>query len=257
MSTSYESDNSDFFKMSAETQIVTASENSATWADDSLDMDEKFQPAVSPAPPTSQSHHNQPNGGLMAWLQASAGWSIFFNTWCVMNTFGIFQTYYEFGVLFIESSSNTSWIGSIQALCLVSIGLVSGPLYDRGYYRPLMIVGSFLIVFSFMMLSLSTTFWEVLLAQGFCYGIGAGLIFMPALAIIPTYFSTKLGLAVGLAASGSSLGGVIYPIVFYNLIDSIGFAWTSYNWIHCVRNFASSSLLHENAYQTRQTKGIP
>jgi MFS family permease len=31
---------------------------------------------------------------------------------------------------------------------------------------------------------------------------------------------------MGLAASGSSLGGVIYPIVFYRLIDQIGFSWS-------------------------------
>lgn len=212
--------------MSAETQTATPSENPATWGDDSLHMDEKVEPAVATTPPASQSQQNQPNGGLMAWLQVAAGWSIFFNTWGVMNTFGIFQTYYELGELFTQTSSNIAWIGSIQALCLVSTGLVSGPLYDRGYFRALMVVGSFLMVFSFMMLSLSTAYWEVLLAQGFCYGIGAGLIFVPALAIIPTYFSTKLGLAVGIAASGSSLGGVIYPIVFYNLVDSIGFAWS-------------------------------
>jgi MFS family permease len=51
------------------------------------------------------------------------------------------------------------------------------------------------------------------------------LLFVPAVAILPTYFSTKLGLAVGLAASGSSMGGVIYPIVFYRLIAQIGFGW--------------------------------
>jgi hypothetical protein len=33
-------------------------------------------------------------------------------------------------------------------------------------------------------------------------------------------------MAVGIAATGSSVGGVIYPIVFYKLIDSIGFGWT-------------------------------
>lgn len=32
---------------------------------------------------------------------------------------------------------------------------------------------------------------------------------------------------MGIAASGSSLGGVIYPIVFYRLQPSIGFAWAT------------------------------
>jgi MFS family permease len=209
-----------------ETRTAATPYNSTLLADNSLGTDEKTDLAVASPPIAPQSHQNQPNGGLTAWLQVAAGWSIFFNTWGVMNTFGVFQTYYEFGLLFTESSSNIAWIGSIQALCLVTLGLVSGPLYDRGYFRALVIIGSFLIVFSFMMLSIAKTFWEVLLAQGFCCGIGAGLIFVPGLAVIPTYFNTRLGLAVGVAASGSSFGGVIYPIVFHSLLPSIGFAWT-------------------------------
>ncbi|KAK0612631.1 major facilitator superfamily domain-containing protein [Bombardia bombarda] len=35
-----------------------------------------------------------------------------------------------------------------------------------------------------------------------------------------------MGLAIGLAASGSSLGGIVYPVVFYNLIDQVGFGWS-------------------------------
>lgn len=188
-----------------------------------VDSDAPVTFAPTPAP----SHDNgQPNGGLWAWLQVAAGFCIFFNTWGVLNTFGIFQTYYETGVLFNESSSNISWIGSIQAYCVMVVGLISGPVYDRGYLRALLLSGSFMIVFGFMMLSICRNFWEVLLAQGFCIGIGAGLLFVPSLAILPTYFSTKIGLAMGLAASGSSLGGVIYPIVFYKLIDQIGFGWS-------------------------------
>ncbi len=50
-------------------------------------------------------------------------------------------------------------------------------------------------------------------------------MFIPAVAILPTYFSTKIGLAIGLAASGSSMGGIIYPIMFYKLIPQVGFGW--------------------------------
>jgi len=214
------------FNMSAGMLTATASGDAARTVEEPPITDEKVEPAISPAHLTSLAHQNQPNGGFIAWLQVAAAWVVFFNTRGVVNTFGIFQTYYELGALFIESSSNIAWIGSIQCLCLVSFGLVAGPLYDRGYLLALMTVGSCLVVFSFMMLSISATPWEVLLAQGFCYGIGAGLMFAPMLAVIPGYFSTKLGLAVGVAASGSPIGGVIYPIVFYNLIDKIGFGWT-------------------------------
>ena len=143
----------------------------------------------------------------------------------ILNTFGVYQTYYESGQLFQESSSNIAWIGSIQALLLLLTGVFVGPVYDRGYLRTLLLVGSFGVVFGHMMLSLCHTFWQVLLAQGFVIGIGAGCLFVPAVAILPTYFSTRLGLAIGLAASGSSTGGIIYPIMFYKLVAEVGFAW--------------------------------
>ncbi len=64
-----------------------------------------------------------------------------------------------------------------------------------------------------MMLSLCTELWQVILAQGVCVGVGGACLFIPGVAILPTYFRKHLGLAVGIAASGSSMGGVIYPIV--------------------------------------------
>lgn len=167
-----------------------------------------------------------PNGGLQAWLQVAGGFMLFFNTWGLLNTFAYFQTYYESGQLFQESSSNISWIGSIQAFLVLLMGTLTGPIYDRGYLRALLGVGSFCIVFGLMMLSISKTYWQVLLAQGFCVGIGAGCLFVPCVSVLPTYWSTKLGLAVGLAVSGSSLGGIIYPIVLYRLVDQIGFPWS-------------------------------
>jgi MFS family permease len=145
----------------------------------------------------------------------------------VLNTFGVYQTYYESGQLFTATSSDISWIGSIQSFCVLLVGCVTGPLYDRGYLRYLLIVGSFMVVFGHMMLSLSHTFWQALLAQGFCIGLGGGALFVPAVAILPTYFNTRIGLAMGLAAAGSSTGGIIYPIAFYKLIEVQNFMESS------------------------------
>lgn len=177
------------------------------------------KPAGGPPPP--------PNGGLIAWLHVLGGFMLFFNTWGILNTFGVYQTYYETGALFQESSSNISWIGAIQAYMVLLVGFLSGPIFDRGYFRALLAVGSFLVVFGHMMLSLCNTFWQVLLSQGFCVGVGAGCLFVPCVAILPSYWSTRLGLAVGLAAAGSSMGGIVYPIAFYKLIDEVGFAWST------------------------------
>ncbi|KAJ5187365.1 hypothetical protein N7449_010359 [Penicillium cf. viridicatum] len=76
-----------------------------------------------------------------------------------------------------------------------------------------------------MMLSLCSEFWQIVLAQGFVVGIGTGCLFVPCVAITPQYLTTEMGAAMGAVASGSALGGVIYPIILYRLINQIGFPW--------------------------------
>jgi MFS family permease len=153
---------------------------------------------------------------------------LFFNTWGILNTFGVYQTYYESGQLFQQSSSNISWIGSIQSFTVLVVGAFVGPIYDRGHFKILLVAGTFMIVLGHMMLSLCDQFWQCLLAQGFAIGMGGGFLYVPSVSLLPTYFSSRIGLALGLAAAGSSLGGIIYPIIFYRLInvENLSFAWS-------------------------------
>ena len=43
---------------------------------------------------------------------------------------------------------------------------------------------------------------------------------------VSTWFFHKRGAALGLVAAGSSLGGVIFPIMVVHLIPEVGFGWT-------------------------------
>lgn len=60
-------------------------------------------------------------------------------------------------------------------------------------------------VFGLMMTSLASRYWEIFLAQGLCVGLGMGCLYVPSVAIVSTYFSTKRALAVGLTSAGGSL----------------------------------------------------
>jgi MFS family permease len=144
----------------------------------------------------------------------------------IINSFGVFQTYYETDFLHNSSPSSISWIGSMQSFLLLVIGVVSGPLYDMGYLRPLVLGGSTLIILGFVGLSFCSAYWQVFLAQAVCIGIGTGCLYVPSVALLPQYFSSKRALVTGIAASGSSLGGVVYPILFTRLLPMIGFQWT-------------------------------
>lgn len=145
----------------------------------------------------------------------------------VVNTFGVYQTYYKSDLLRHVSDSDISWVGSIQACLLLLVGVATGPLFDAGYFYVLLPVGSFLVVFGMFMTSLCSQYWHVMLAQGVTVGLGSGCLFVPSVAIVSTYFTTKKSFATGIAASGSSIGGIVYPIVFARLQPKIGFPWAT------------------------------
>lgn len=76
-----------------------------------------------------------------------------------------------------------------------------------------------------MMASLSTEYYQFLLAQGICSPIGASAIFNASVNAVSTWFAKKRATALGVTASGSSLGGVIFPIMVSHLIPQVGFPW--------------------------------
>lgn len=76
-----------------------------------------------------------------------------------------------------------------------------------------------------MMASISTQYYQILLSQGVCSAIGVSLIFQPANSVIPSWFDKKRGAAYGIVTSGSSIGGVVFPIMIQRLIPLVGFGW--------------------------------
>ncbi|EAW08219.1 MCT family MFS transporter [Aspergillus clavatus NRRL 1] len=165
--------------------------------------------------------------GLVTWLQVLGSFFLFFNSWGMINTWGAFQSYYEQTLLSDVSSSTIAWIGSLQSFLLMLFGVVTGPLFDAGYFRALVIFGTIVLPFGLMMASISSQYWHLILSQGICIGLAAGCLFVPSVAILPQYFKRKRGLANGLAASGSSIGGVVYPIMFNQLQEKVGYAWAT------------------------------
>lgn len=151
---------------------------------------------------TSPSHEL----GLMGWLYILAGFLTFLTAWGSTTGVGAFQDYYQRTLLSSYTPSAISWIGTVNATFLISIGTLAGPLFDRGYVKELMLLGSVLVVFGQMMLSLSTKYYQIMLTQGFCIGIGSGLIYVPTIAMITTQFTSKRAIAMGFITSGGSIG---------------------------------------------------
>ncbi|KAF8967336.1 major facilitator superfamily domain-containing protein [Flammula alnicola] len=118
-----------------------------------------------------------------------------FSTFGYVNSWGIFQNYYQETVLRTRR---------LQAL---------GRFFDLGYFRSIFLTSSAVLVVH--------QYWHFLLCQAFWWGI-----FGPTTAVIAHWFKKRRGLAMGIVAMGSSLGGTILPIAGKNLIPLVGFQWT-------------------------------
>lgn len=148
-----------------------------------------------------------PDGGFQAWRTALGGFLSFIASIGYLSGQSVFQSYFKAVVLPDSSSSDIAWISSVQIWGCFFFGIGSGTLSDKyGPALPLAL-GTFFMVFGNMMSSVSTTFYQFLLSQGFCVALGMGLTFTPALAVQSQWFLKRRGFVVGFVMSGQMVGG--------------------------------------------------
>ncbi|KAK0649262.1 major facilitator superfamily domain-containing protein [Cercophora newfieldiana] len=183
-------------------------------------------PPLSLATPACESPLSPPpDGGLRAWTQVLVAHLVAINAWGYLNSFGLFQSHYT-ETLSSASPASISFVGSLQIFLSFLIGSVSGRALDAGYLRHCLALGSALQVLGIFMTSVSTEYWHFLLAHGLCKGLGDGLVFCPATAVVSTYFVRRRAFALGVGAAGTATGGLIFPIIAQQLMPRVGFGWT-------------------------------
>ncbi|KAH8906661.1 MFS general substrate transporter [Coniochaeta sp. PMI_546] len=169
--------------------------------------------------------NDAPDGGTWAWLCVLGAWCTSFCSFGWLNSIGAFQEYYQTGPLRDYSASTIAWIPSLQIFFMMAMGPIVGKTYDNYGPRPLLIIGTFLHVFGLMMASISNTYYQFLLSQGVCSAIGVSCIFQPGISTIVSWFHHKRGAAFGILSTGSSIGGIIFPIMITRLIKQVGYGW--------------------------------
>ncbi|KAF1970113.1 MFS general substrate transporter, partial [Bimuria novae-zelandiae CBS 107.79] len=203
---------------------------------------------------TPEESDTRQDGGLRAWTQVFGCWLLFMNTWGLTNSFSIFETFYNQKFPHI-SHSNISWIGSVQLFLTLFVGVLAGWLLDRGYLRSILITGIALEVIGMVITSVCEQYWQLLLAQGVCVGIGSGTLAFTSAAIIPFYFTERRMLAAGIVSTGSSIAGVAYPLMMRELFREVGFGWAVRILAFIMLGGLSASLIllkpHANANKAR------
>lgn len=161
-----------------------------------------------------------PDGGLRAWSQVFVGHLVNCLTWGFAASFGVYQLHYTETLLL--PASQIAWVGSIQLFLTFAISAFSGRCADAGFARHAVLAGTTLCVLGTFMTSLAKTYWQIVLAQGICTGIGMGVMYLPAVTVVGTYFARKRTMVLAIAAAGGGTGSVVFPAVVQYLIPQIG-----------------------------------
>ncbi|KAF2753018.1 MFS general substrate transporter [Pseudovirgaria hyperparasitica] len=191
-----------------------------------------------------------PDGGRAAWTVVAGGFLCLFCSFGWMICIGVFQDYYSTTLLSQYDSSTIAWIPSTQSFMMFFGAPFFGKIFDSYGPRPLLIGGTFFHVFGIMMTSLSTQYYQVFLAQSVVSGLGASALFYAGNNSAGTWFLKRRALALGIVSSGSSVGGVIIPVIIQNIIGRVGFPWTMrtvgfiYLFLLCIANLTVRSRLN-------------
>ncbi|KAM5536454.1 hypothetical protein V8D89_009890 [Ganoderma adspersum] len=166
-----------------------------------------------------------PDGGLQAWLVVfgvSLGMGAIIGP---INAWGTWQAYYEEDLLRNKSSSDIAWIGSVQSALGYAPGLIAGRLFDLGHFKFPVFASSVLFVIFMFLTAECTQYWQFLLCQGFGMGITSGVFFNIGSMVLTHWFKKRLGIALGIVYTGTSIFGCIVPILMKALLQHMSFKW--------------------------------
>lgn len=150
-----------------------------------------------------------PDGGREAWLVVLGAWCCMFASFGWITCIGVFQDYYQRELLSEYSAGAIAWIPSTETFIMFLGAPVFGKLFDSYGPRSSLLLGTALHVFGLMMISVSTEFYQIFLAQSVCSAIGTSAIFWASNNSVGTWFRRRRALAFGIVSSGSSAGGVV------------------------------------------------
>ncbi|KAL2140639.1 hypothetical protein VTI28DRAFT_3565 [Corynascus sepedonium] len=142
-----------------------------------------------------------------------------------MNVLSTFQAYLT-ATETVHLSSGT--IGGVifgYASLSFLVGIYVGPLFDKYGPKWLILGGTVSLVASLLLASAGTATVLTLVALALLGSLGSTLLYLPSIAVIAHVFSTRRGLATGLATTSTSASGVVFPFLLRALFASVGWTW--------------------------------
>ena len=140
----------------------------------------------------------------------------------------IFGVVYSFAALFesfaAEFSAQRADVSMVFGICgliYFVLGAGGGILADRFGPRVVCSSGMLCIAAGLLATSFATSMGTVYVTYGVGIGIGVALVYTPSIACVQPWFTTRRGLAAGIASSGIGAGTVIVPLLATSAIAAL------------------------------------
>ena len=162
----------------------------------------------------------QPDGGCAAWIRVVAYAFVCFGTLGLQYSFGPLYA------LLLEElglpPAPTAFVGSLCAGVMDGCGAVSGVIVERFGYRRVCVIGAMLSFVGMLLSAAATELWQLYLAYGVVVGLGCSLSLMSPIALMNTWFSSRLSLSHALGNMGSALLPLFVGPASQPLFASVG-----------------------------------
>jgi MFS family permease len=185
--------------------------------------DQTFSGDTTPSTPDDLDDY--PEGGLEAWLVVLGCWAAMVPSMGALNFLGSLHAFLSTHQLSSYSPSSVGWIFSTFPFFLYFAGVQIGPLFDVYGPRVLVITGSIGLVASYMFLSVSTEYYQIMLSFGVLGGLSTCCLFTSAVSAIGHWFNRRRGLAMGVACTAGGTGGLAFSLIILFLAPRVGFGW--------------------------------
>ncbi|KAI8393540.1 major facilitator superfamily domain-containing protein [Radiomyces spectabilis] len=138
------------------------------------------------------------------------------------------QDYYDQHVFtdIPDAQFQLSWAGTLMEVFVNLMSPLAQVLASIFGFRVVLIAGTILASLGLELAGFSTKIWHLYLTQGVLFGAGASFLWVIAMGITPQWFNRRRGLALGLAASGGGIGGLVFPFFLTPLNNTLGVGWT-------------------------------
>lgn len=138
----------------------------------------------------------------------------------------VYFTYGLIAVSFGEAFQPDRMVLMLGLTCImITSGIISpwaGVWLDRYPIRWMMLIGVLCLSGGYLALSFVTAMWQVLVIYGSLIAVATTLAGpLAANTLLVRWFNQRRALALGIAAAGASLGGLVFPPLLQWLIDSL------------------------------------